>query len=114
MTIETFLRESIAALDVTPRLVWIDEATLKAREIDGMVPWILARGNDLGHTTHPDDAVDGGRPVASSGARDGARHAGLVQGAAGRSACEREMGDLARNGARDPRGRARVAPRAWR
>ncbi|AMY12505.1 hypothetical protein LuPra_05781 [Luteitalea pratensis] len=51
MTIETFLRESIAALNVTARLVWVDEAALKAREIDGMVPWILARGNDLGHTS---------------------------------------------------------------
>jgi 2'-hydroxyisoflavone reductase len=52
MTIETFLREASAALRVTPRFVWIDDdAVLKAREIDGMVPWILARGNDLGHTT---------------------------------------------------------------
>ena len=51
MTIDTFLRESTAALNVTPRLVWVDEATLKAREVDGMVPWILASGNDLGHTS---------------------------------------------------------------
>ena len=51
MTIETFLRESMAALSVTPQLVWIDQATLKAREIDGIVPWILAEGNDLGHTS---------------------------------------------------------------
>jgi 2'-hydroxyisoflavone reductase len=52
MTIETFLREASAALKVSPRFVWIDdEAVLRAREIDGMVPWILARGNDLGHTT---------------------------------------------------------------
>jgi 2'-hydroxyisoflavone reductase len=52
MTIETFLREASAALKVSPRLVWVDDdATLKAREIDGMVPWIFARGNDLGHTT---------------------------------------------------------------
>jgi len=51
MTIEAFLRESTAALGVTPRLTWVDEPTLKAREIDGMVPWILASGNDLGHTS---------------------------------------------------------------
>ena len=51
MTIEAFLRESIAALNVTPRLTWVDEATLKSREIDGMVPWVLASGNDLGHTS---------------------------------------------------------------
>lgn len=51
MTIEAFLRESTAALGVTSQLVWVDEATLKARQIDGMVPWILASGNDLGHTS---------------------------------------------------------------
>jgi 2'-hydroxyisoflavone reductase len=52
MTIETFLREATAALNVSPRLIWVDDdAMLKAREIDGIVPWILARGNDLGHTT---------------------------------------------------------------
>jgi 2'-hydroxyisoflavone reductase len=52
MTIDAFLRESSAALNVSPRLVWVDDdATWKAREIDGMVPWILTRGNDLGHTT---------------------------------------------------------------
>ena len=51
MTVEAFLRESAAALGVAPRLVWVDEATLKARQIDGMVPWILAGGNDLGHTS---------------------------------------------------------------
>ena len=52
MTIETFLREASTALQASPRFVWIDDdAVLKAREIDGMVPWILARGNDLGHTT---------------------------------------------------------------
>lgn len=52
MTIEAFLREATAALKVSPRLIWVDDyATLKAREIDGMVPWILPDGNDLGHTT---------------------------------------------------------------
>jgi 2'-hydroxyisoflavone reductase len=52
MTIETFLREACAALRVAPTLVWIDDtAFLRAREIDGMVPWILAQGNDLGHTS---------------------------------------------------------------
>jgi 2'-hydroxyisoflavone reductase len=51
MTIEAFLRETMAALGVTPRLTWVDDATLKARDVDGMVPWILASGNDLGHTS---------------------------------------------------------------
>jgi 2'-hydroxyisoflavone reductase len=52
MTIATFLEQSAAALEASPRFVWIDdEATLQAHEIDGIVPWILTRGNDLGHTT---------------------------------------------------------------
>ncbi|BCS35495.1 isoflavone reductase [Luteitalea sp. TBR-22] len=52
MTMERFLREACAALDVSPHLTWFgDEAVLAARGIDGVVPWILARGKDLGHTT---------------------------------------------------------------
>lgn len=52
MTIEAFLREATSALKVSPHLIWVDDyATLKARAIDGMVPWILPAGNDLGHTT---------------------------------------------------------------
>ena len=52
MTIEAFLREASAALGASPRLVWVDDdAVLKAHDIDGIVPWILTRGNDLGHTT---------------------------------------------------------------
>jgi 2'-hydroxyisoflavone reductase len=69
--IETFLREASAALEVTPTLVWIDDdAFLKARKIDGMVPWILAQGNDLGHTTiRTTRSITGGlahRPVAET------------------------------------------------
>lgn len=71
MTIETFLAEATAALGVSPRLVWVDDdETLKARGIDGMVPWILARGNDLGHTTiRTTRSLDAGlthRPVADT------------------------------------------------
>jgi 2'-hydroxyisoflavone reductase len=71
MTIETFLREATTALGVSPRLVWVDDdEVLKARGIDGMVPWILARGNDLGHTTiRTTRAIAAGlthRPVADT------------------------------------------------
>jgi 2'-hydroxyisoflavone reductase len=52
MTIDAFLREASRALNVTPRLVWVDDdAAFTTREIDGMVPWILTRGKDFGHTT---------------------------------------------------------------
>ena len=52
MTIGTFLREATTALRVKPRLIWVDDdATLTANGIDGIVPWIHTRGNDLGHTT---------------------------------------------------------------
>lgn len=50
-TIADFLRDAAAALGLTARLTWVDEATLASRRIDGMVPWILARGDDLGHTS---------------------------------------------------------------
>ena len=71
MTIEAFLRDACAALTVSPTLVWIDDdAALKAREIDGMVPWILARDKDLGHTTiRTTRSIDAGlvhRPVADT------------------------------------------------
>ncbi len=71
MTIDTFLRESRAALKITPRLVWFsDEAQLATRGIDGVVPWILARGNDLGHTSvRTTRSLDAGlthRPLAGT------------------------------------------------
>lgn len=52
MTIEAFLREAQQALRSTATLTWVDDYDLLAKEgIDGIVPWILARGNDLGHTS---------------------------------------------------------------
>lgn len=52
MTMERFLGEACSALGVSPRLTWFgDEAVLAARGIDGAVPWVLARGKDLGHTS---------------------------------------------------------------
>ena len=72
MTIETFLRESIAALNVTPRLVWVDEADAEGagdrrhRAVDPGTregPWTHE---------HPDDAVIRGWPVASPRGRNGA------------------------------------------
>lgn len=52
MTMERFIGEASAALGVSPRLTWLgDEAVLTAKGIDGAVPWVLPRGNDLGHTS---------------------------------------------------------------
>ena len=52
MGVKTFLDQAIAAIGSTARLTWVDDYDLLDRnKIDGMVPWILARGNDLGHTT---------------------------------------------------------------
>lgn len=51
LTIGAFLSDAIAALSVAPRFVWVDPDTLVAEKIDAIVPWILTRGNDLGHTT---------------------------------------------------------------
>lgn len=50
--IERFLTEAAAALDVRPNLVWVeDHQFLATNGIEGMVPWILPAGNDLGHTS---------------------------------------------------------------
>lgn len=52
MTIKAFLDQAMTAVHSSARLTWVDDYDLLAKnEIDGLVPWILARGNDLGHTT---------------------------------------------------------------
>jgi 2'-hydroxyisoflavone reductase len=52
MTVEQFLAQSIAALKAKVQLTWVDDYDFLAKyEIDGVVPWILTRGNDLGHTS---------------------------------------------------------------
>jgi 2'-hydroxyisoflavone reductase len=51
MTTEQFLAQSIAALEAKVQLTWVDNYDLLERHgIEGVVPWILARGNDYGHT----------------------------------------------------------------
>ena len=70
MTMRSFLEQAASALDVTPRLTWVDHDTLAARQIDGLVPWILPRGNDLGHTaiatTRSTEAGLAPRPVGDT------------------------------------------------
>ncbi len=52
MTIQSFLDQAQAALRSSAKFIWVDDYDLLAKEgLDGIVPWILARGNDLGHTT---------------------------------------------------------------
>ena len=52
MTIQSFLDQAKAALRSSAKFTWVDDYDLLAKEgLDGIVPWILARGNDLGHTT---------------------------------------------------------------
>jgi 2'-hydroxyisoflavone reductase len=52
LTIAQFLAQASAALRVTPQLTWVSDYDFLAKyEIDGVVPWILTRGNDLGHTS---------------------------------------------------------------
>lgn len=52
MTIEQFLAQASAALAVKPQLTWVNDYDFLAKyEVDGVVPWILTRGNDLGHTS---------------------------------------------------------------
>lgn len=52
MTVETFLDIAKRTVGKNVRYVWFDDdAWFLKHEIDGVVPWILARGNDLGHTS---------------------------------------------------------------
>lgn len=52
MTIGAFLTLAKQTLRSTARYVWVDDYDLLAENgIDGIVPWILTRGNDLGHTS---------------------------------------------------------------
>ncbi len=51
MSIDQFLQQASRALAVSPRFTWVNDYDLLAREgLDGIVPWILTRGNDYGHT----------------------------------------------------------------
>lgn len=51
MSIKSFLDQAMAAIRSSARLTWVNDYDLLAKNnIDGMVPWILTRGNDLGHT----------------------------------------------------------------
>jgi 2'-hydroxyisoflavone reductase len=52
MTVKTFLDLAQRAVGKNVRYHWFDDdAWFLKNEIDGVVPWILARGKDLGHTS---------------------------------------------------------------
>lgn len=52
LTIEQFLLSARAALGSTSRFVWVEDyEVLRANRVFSAVPWIMLRGNDLGHTS---------------------------------------------------------------
>ena len=52
MNVETFLDIAAKTVGKNVRYHWFDDdAWFVKHDIDGVVPWILARGNDLGHTS---------------------------------------------------------------
>lgn len=52
MTIAEFLALAKKTVGSSARYIWVDDYDLLAEHgIDGIVPWILTRGNDLGHTS---------------------------------------------------------------
>lgn len=52
MTIAQFLDGATKSLNAKVQLTWVDDYDFLAKyEVDGVVPWILTRGNDLGHTS---------------------------------------------------------------
>jgi 2'-hydroxyisoflavone reductase len=51
MTIEQFLAQAVKALNASVQFTWVDDYELLAQHgVEGIVPWILPQGNDLGHT----------------------------------------------------------------
>jgi 2'-hydroxyisoflavone reductase len=71
LTIERFLETARAAVNPSARLTWVDDYDfLAAHEIDGLVPWVLQRGNEYGHmSVRNDRAVAAGltfRPIADT------------------------------------------------
>jgi 2'-hydroxyisoflavone reductase len=52
MSIETFLTRAQSALGSSARFTWVSDYDVLAKaNVEGMVPWILPTGNDLGHTS---------------------------------------------------------------
>lgn len=52
MNIGRFLDIAMRAVNAKAQLVWVDDhELLRKNGLDGIVPWILAEGKDLGHTT---------------------------------------------------------------
>lgn len=50
--IAAFLEHSMRALSSQARLTWVDDYLLLEKHgIEGMVPWILPKGNNVGHTS---------------------------------------------------------------
>ena len=51
MSVEQFLAGAVAALNAEVQFTWVDDYDVLAQHgIEGVVPWILTRGNDYGHT----------------------------------------------------------------
>lgn len=51
MSIEQFLTAAAKALSAKVQFTWVDDYDLLAQHgVEGVVPWILTRGNDYGHT----------------------------------------------------------------
>ncbi|MDC0719013.1 NAD-dependent epimerase/dehydratase family protein [Nannocystis bainbridge] len=71
MTMPQFLAAAQAAVNPEARLVWVDDyAFLEAHGISDAVPWVMLKGNDLGHmSTRNARAVAAGlrfRPLAET------------------------------------------------
>jgi len=71
LTMPQFLEAARAAVNPDARLVWVDDyAFLEAHAIVDAVPWVMLKGNDLGHmSARNDKAVAAGlrfRPLADT------------------------------------------------
>ena len=71
LTISQFLDQAVAALNSNAKLTWIEDYDfLEAHKVTYSVPWVMLKGNNLGHTSVKNDrAVGAGltfRPLATT------------------------------------------------
>lgn len=71
LTISQFLEQAVAALNSSAKLTWIEDYDfLEAHKVTYSVPWVMLKGNNIGHTSVKNDKAIGAgltfRPLATT------------------------------------------------
>jgi len=71
LTISQFLDQAVSALNSSAKLTWIEDyGFLEEHKVTYSVPWVMLKGNDLGHTSIKNDRAIGAgltfRPLAAT------------------------------------------------